>query len=173
MKLIQDECTKAQELKEEIYYTLRNTDFLKNVGCIYNTIGLFNSTRVLGNCHRSKGSNIFKISLNRLLVERGTDEQIKATILHELIHTMPNCFNHQRQFKNMCNKYYSLANIKNSKEFDNVLIRKARVNYKYKIVCENCGQVLGYRDRLTKVVKHYDLYRCKACHGKIKVVNNS
>ena len=166
MKLIQDQCAKAQALKEELYYTLRNTDFLNNVGCVYNTIGLFNSTRVLGNCHRGRGCSIFKISLNKLLVECGTDEQIKSTILHELIHTMPNCFNHQKQFKAMCDKYYNLANIRKSQEFDSVLIRKARVNYKYKIVCENCGEVLAYRDRATKVIKHYDRYVCKKCKVK-------
>ena len=37
-------------------------------------------------------------------------------------------------------------------------------NYKYHIVCENCG-VIGGRHKRSKIVKHPDLYACSKCDG--------
>ena len=169
---IQQNSEKAQRLKEELYKQLEGTDFLKEVGAVYSEIPLFKSTKTLGNC-RKVSNGVFKISLNAELVEKGTDKEIKATILHELIHTMPNCFNHKWQFKNKAWKYQRLTNLDaTSHAYGFQLTKTPKAQYKYKVVCEKCGQVICYRNKKSKVITHADNYRCKKCKGDIKILDN-
>ncbi len=102
------------------------------------------------------------------------DEIIKNTILHELIHCIPFCNNHGKEFK----KYAEYINVKlgsNITTKGNVqedykasqLEYTEENNYKYKIMCQNCGQVI-YRKRFkSNLIKKY---RCGKCKGKLKLI---
>lgn len=102
------------------------------------------------------------------------DEIIKNTIMHELIHCIPFCNNHGPEFK----KYATYINTKldyyittkGNKEADykaSNLIYKEKQEYKYKIACETCGQVL-YRKRFnSNLIKRYC---CGKCKGKLKLL---
>lgn len=102
------------------------------------------------------------------------DEIIKNTIMHELIHCIPFCNNHGEEFK----KYASYinkklgynvttkGNVKEDYENSNLEYTEAN-NYKYKIVCQKCGQII-YRKRYNpNLIKKY---RCGKCKGKLKLV---
>lgn len=102
------------------------------------------------------------------------DEIIKNTIMHELIHCIPFCNNHGAEFK----KYAAYINqkleyhitTKGNKEADyqaSNIDYEEREEYKYKIVCEKCGQII-YRKRFSKnLIKRY---RCGKCKGKLKLL---
>ena len=96
---------------------------------------------------------------------------IKNTIIHEIIHCFPYCNNHGRKFK----QYASIVNEKLGYDISRVGDKKAdyaksnieyneNINFKYKIMCEKCGQTF-YRQRLMRNLLRK--YRCGECGGKL------
>lgn len=103
------------------------------------------------------------------------DKIIKNTIIHELIHCIPYCNNHGKEFKRYA-KYinqklgYNIARTGNKKEDylkSNVKYNE-KEDYKYHIMCINCGQAL-FRKRLNK--NFIQKYRCAKCNGKFKIIS--
>ena len=98
---------------------------------------------------------------------------IKNTIIHELIHCIPNCNNHGKDFKKYA-KYinnklgYNISRVGNKKEdfLKSNLEYIDTEKYKYKIECQKCGQII-YRKRYNKYFTRK--YRCGKCGGKFKV----
>ena len=98
---------------------------------------------------------------------------IKNTILHEIIHCLPKCNNHGKEFKNYA-KYinnklgYNISRLGNKKED----YQKSNINYEekqeynYHIQCTNCGQSF-YRKRLNK--NFVRKYRCGKCGSKFQI----
>ena len=98
------------------------------------------------------------------------NEIIKNTIIHELIHCMPYCTNHGKEFKNyakIINNYlgYNISRVGNKKEDYNKsnIEYNEKEEYKYKIKCKKCGQMY-YRKRLNK--NFVKKYRCSKCMRK-------
>ena len=101
---------------------------------------------------------------------------IKNTIIHELIHCLPYCNNHGKQFKYYANIIntelgYNITRVGNKKEdFEKSNLKfEEKEAYKYKIQCEKCGQTF-YRKRLVK--NFIKKYRCSKCLGKLKIIEN-
>ncbi|MCI9063778.1 MAG: hypothetical protein HFJ17_04180 [Clostridia bacterium] len=103
------------------------------------------------------------------------DTIIKNTIIHEMIHCLPNCNNHGLQFKQYAtyiNKLlgYNISRVGNKEldfknsnlEFDNKTNR-----FKYKIICTGCGQII-FRNRLRN--NFIKKYRCGKCNSKLEIV---
>lgn len=96
---------------------------------------------------------------------------IKNTIMHEIIHCFPYCNNHGEEFKRYANIIntklgYDISRVGNKKEDyekSNIEYRE-NVNYKYKIICNECGQTF-YRQRINKSLTKK--YRCGICKGKL------
>ena len=103
------------------------------------------------------------------------DSIIKNTIIHEIIHCFPGCNNHGKTFKNYASYIneklgYNISRLGN-KEMDykrsNLDFENEANNYKYKIVCQKCGEKF-YRKRLHKnLIKKY---RCGKCGGKLQII---
>ena len=115
---------------------------------------------------------VHHIEISKWLME--LDEGIiKNTIIHELIHCFPGCNDHGTTFKKYA-KYinqklgYSISRLGNKEEDykKSNLEFEEKEDYKYKIVCQKCGQEI-YRKRLNK--KLLSKYRCGLCHGKLKL----
>lgn len=101
------------------------------------------------------------------------DDIIKNTIMHELIHCMPYCNNHGKQFKiyaNVLNKKYgyNISRTGNKKEdFKKSNIEfKEKNNYKYKITCKGCRQEF-FRQRITKGFTRK--YKCAICGDRFEI----
>lgn len=102
------------------------------------------------------------------------EDIIKNTILHELIHCIPFCNNHGIEFKKYANYInqklgYHITTKGNIQEDYQAsqLEYKQENSYKYKIVCQDCGQVI-YRKRFNpNLIKKY---RCGKCKGRLKLV---
>lgn len=111
----------------------------------------------------------------RLLQDGVSDEALKNTIAHELLHTCRDCFNHGKEWKalaELVNDCYSFYNIKRctSSEEKGIKTNIEQVEYKYIFRCEDCGQTIK-RQRESQFVKYYDLYRCGRCKGNFKKVS--
>ena len=100
---------------------------------------------------------------------------IKNTIIHELIHCLPYCNNHGKEFKKYAkyinqNLGYNIATLGNKKEDyikSNIQYNENEL-YKYKIICNKCGQEF-YRKRLNK--NFLRKYRCGKCGSKFSAIN--
>lgn len=112
------------------------------------------------------------IEISRWVMQLNEDI-IKNTILHELIHCIPFCNNHGKEFKkyaNYINKklgYYITTKGNVQEDYQaSQLEYIEKDDYKYKIICQNCGQVI-YRKRFNKnLIKRY---RCGKCGGRLKM----
>lgn len=99
---------------------------------------------------------------------------IKNTIMHEIIHCFPYCNNHGKEFKKYANIIneklgYDISRVGNKKEDyekSNIEYRE-NINYKYKIICNKCGQTF-YRQRINRNLTKK--YRCGICEGKLIVL---
>lgn len=99
---------------------------------------------------------------------------IKNTIMHEIIHCLPNCNNHGKEFKKYANYInrnlgYNITRLGNKEEDfkkSNLEYKEKTNTYKYKIICNKCGQII-YRQRLKKELIHK--YRCGKCGGTLKL----
>lgn len=103
------------------------------------------------------------------------DEKIiKNTIIHEIIHCLPYCNNHGKEFKKYANYInenlqYNITRVGNKKE-DYEKSNKEfneESKYKYKIRCKKCGYIY-LRKRLKK--DFTKKYRCGKCQGKLELV---
>lgn len=121
-----------------------------------------------------KKYNVHHIEISKWLMQLNSDI-IKNTIIHELIHCLPNCNNHGEEFKyyaRIINKElgYNITRLGNKEEDykkSGVEYKKEEKkvnNYKYKIICQKCGQVY-FRKRMAK--KFLRRYVCGRCRRKV------
>ena len=139
-------------------------DFSDNIS---NEVKLINNNTSLGVCRKYSicDTRYYNIYLNKKML-KCNDEQIKNTLLHELIHTIDGCFNHGSNFKKQAeivNKLYGY-NVQRGNSYQEF---KNQLNFKYEVCCTNCGAKNRYFKK-TNVVKHPSLYHC-SCGGKLEV----
>src|SRR5574344_373773 len=113
--------------------------------------------------------NIHHIEISKWVLNL-EDAVIKNTIMHELIHCIPKCNNHGKEFKYYAsyinNKLgYNISRLGNKKED----FKKSNIEYdennefNYKVTCKNCGQTF-LRKRIAK--NFLNKYRCGICNSK-------
>lgn len=134
-------------------------------------LGLDRCTRSLGRCRRQLGRDghtpVYTITISRY-IDTLSLQEIKDVMMHELIHTIPGCFNHSAQFT----RFADMINHK-SQQIYHVQTRykgstfQQNTPYKYVIECSHCGQRL-YRTRKSTITEHPGRYRC-TCGGKFQV----
>ena len=79
-----------------------------------------------GYCKKNRGKEtVYTIAINKWLED---DIAIKETIMHELIHTIPGCYNHGRLFHDYAYEVYRVYGIKISVTGNHKLNEKAYKN---------------------------------------------
>ncbi len=122
-----------------------------------------------GDCR--KISNLYyRIRVNKTLLEEASDDSIKNTIIHEMLHTCPDCFNHGKTWQayaNLVNDAYPKYCISRLGSYEETHVRlKNENNAKYVITCKSCGhKYFYYRNcRIVKLISNNnDLCRCAFC----------
>lgn len=113
----------------------------------------------------------FRIEIScQLLQDSVSDDACKNTIIHELLHTCEGCQNHGYKWKekaNIVNSNYPQYNIKRttSEQEKGIDEKDDKKRYPYQFKCEGCGKI-SKRMKMSKFVKYYKNYRCRACGGK-------
>lgn len=141
--------------------------------CGYDT-GYINSitsnarfTRRLGQT-AINGYGRFEIEIsNKVLTDDYPEIYTKEVILHELIHTLPGCFNHGDKFKAVARalniRYgYNISRVASG----SAVACLAPQEHKYEIQCPVCGKIF-YRDRMSDFVKNPQNYRHSDCGEKL------
>lgn len=121
--------------------------------------------------------NTHHIEISKWLMDLN-DDIIKNTIVHELIHCMPDCNNHGKEFKRYA-KYindklgYNISRVGNKEEdYKKSNLEFSEIEktpkYNYKVTCSRCGYSF-YRIRLQKNFTRK--YRCGKCMGKLIIAD--
>lgn len=126
----------------------------------------------LGCCKKDRNTlkENFTIEISTVL-DGESDQVVKEIIIHELLHTCKDCFNHGKKWKRLAAlvnsayeyhiKTYADREILNIEE-------KAEGKLRYEIRCTQCRHV-GYRYKRSKMIVNPHLYRCAKCGGAIQV----
>lgn len=101
-------------------------------------------------------------------------KKLLNTLIHELIHTCPNCMNHGMDFKRRAWRVYTQTGIRiervsdqNSVEGLNTAAEALkRRETKYQIYCPHCQQVVAERTKYSKVCAQLHKYMCHKCGCK-------
>ncbi|HEY5562736.1 MAG TPA: SprT-like domain-containing protein [Clostridiaceae bacterium] len=118
-----------------------------------------------GQCKKREDKFLIEISSSLELAEV---HKIKQTLAHEILHTAPECFDHQALWKRYAakmNRTYGYA-ISTTNSCAKMGIEE-EVGGKYTITCQTCNHK-NYRDRVSNVIKHPEKYHC-SCGGRLTV----
>ena len=156
-------------------YALECMEELDSIGIEYgNIIDFTVNTRAKkrwGQCKAVPGGYLININ-EALLNEKNSEDGLKNTIMHELLHSCEGCMNHGQKWKEVVGIVnrklgYGIKTTSSSAE-KGVLEETRNIKVKYRIVCKKCGNELT-RSKMTKVVKYPSMYQCGKCHGDLKV----
>lgn len=122
-----------------------------------------------GQC--KKVGSVYHINISDRLLEN--KDGLKNTIIHELLHTCPNCMNHGQPWKSVAdkvNKKYGY-NIKRCSDADEKGVKPLDETYEYKYVfkCKDCGQMVRQM-RASKFTRNPQSYKCGCCGGEFEKV---
>lgn len=154
---------------------------MDNAGIPYNNeIPVIANNRlktVAGKCFYRRSGNVrhaIRIEINGKMLKNESDEFLKNTICHELLHSAVECVScgHKGQWK-----YYARLMSTRNVNYDitrcyesDSLSCSYRSEYKYKITCPVCGKTYFYR-RKTKAVQYImagkNYYRCGRCNNDV------
>lgn len=139
-----------------------------------------------GQCQRRYDNGIiYKININADLCHREASERgLKETIIHEILHTCPDCMCHTGEWKRLADlvndcygynvKRCNSSEDKGMSEFYKQHDRQGRpekpVVWKYEIRCKSCGKIVGRKQKACKVTKYPQMYQCGFCRGKLEVI---
>lgn len=117
------------------------------------------------------GTAIFRIEVNQRLLNTDDDYPLRNTLAHEIIHTVPGCYNHGDAFKcvgGLLHKLMPEYNIRRTTSALEYNLPDLKKKAKYLLVCEDCKTTWEYQRR-SKVVGNPQNYHC-SCGGKIRRV---
>jgi predicted SprT family Zn-dependent metalloprotease len=125
-----------------------------------------------GRCRRKDDGYIIEISVE-LLREDAYESGLENTILHELLHTCPNCLNHGSEWKRLAakvNRVYG-CNIKRTDSYQDKGLQepvRKEAPDKYLVVCQKCGASFG-RKKKSSLITEPERFRCARCGGKFTI----
>lgn len=135
-----------------------NNRFSKRWGCCYRST-------ITGNVH-------FRIEISGKLgkEEFFSDESaIIQTIMHEVIHTCVDSFDHGQMFQrygNIVREKYGIDITRTTSAQKKNADVAFYMSFKYVLKCESCGNLFT-RIRANDLTAHPENYLCAKCHGKI------
>ena len=160
LKRLMEECIK--EIHENTSYIRFDTSKITRIYAS-DTIG-----RDLGRCYRIPVGFGYKFEIIIFRRENRTERGIKETIIHELIHTLPRCFNHRSEFKYNCEVIQRKLGYDAGKGGNDFTSEEYMLsNFRYFNYCPTCHQITSCGNKKTK--RFYTSgFRHTACHCEIK-----
>lgn len=126
-------------------------------------------TKSVGRTYRR--GNEYQIILNEAYLKLTTDPvQVHSTIMHEVIHCMEGCWNHQAEFQKwakVVNAVYGLKVKTRSPATEYIAQYVNPKVVRYAIFCPQCKQILARREKKSKIIKSIlqgtGEYMCTQC----------
>lgn len=130
----------------------------------------------MGMCYRNNRTKTYSIAINPALLADSADEmEVKDTIIHEILHTCPNSFNHGYEWKLRADKVnrklgYHVSTYANRKEVEAKGIQLKIEDWKYALKCVECGNQYK-RKRWSYALENPSNYKCGKCGGSLKTIS--
>lgn len=132
-------------------------------------------TRSLGRCHRSRHTNFhpwrYRLEFSPVLMtDACTQKEFENTMLHELLHTVEDCFDHTGKWKRLAESVNARYGYHIQRCSDNAAAQAYHAAHKvnrYTCVCEKCGHEWHYQ-RMCNTVKYANRYTHTGCGGHLK-----
>lgn len=125
-----------------------------------------------GSC-KMLSPGIFEISISWRLLQDDVDEMAtKNTIVHELLHTVNDCYNHKGKWKQLAEKVnnrlpqYKISRVTSCEE-KGIQEEDKPLKVNYILECNRCGYQIQ-RERCSRIIQHPEYYRCGYCGGEIR-----
>lgn len=157
--------TIAERLQKEIYNKV-NSDFIKDTR--------FEFTNDCSKYIAVADTYSNKITFYLLQMYNLSKKEIENVVIHEFFHIIANRYyrknvHHGKEYKDMISKYGYDRNIGRATLRSEKSKESSEKNYKYKVVCRHCGEIIGYRQRKTNNIF---FYRSKCCDSLLEFVEN-
>lgn len=113
----------------------------------------------------------FKINISRTLLMSGSEKGIRQTVIHELIHTCENSFNHGPSFKAnaaLVNRKFGY-HVSRTSSAEELGLKENVSDAKYVISCPKCGKTWT-RQRKCRITEYPYLFGCPKCHVGLRLV---
>lgn len=130
---------------------------------------------VLGKCHYNRRTGNYSIEINTcLLTDEAETQAAKETIVHELIHTCPGCFNHGYEWKRRGDRAsrmlgYHVSRLTSIDTLETQGVKVKQETYKYALVCNDCGNQYK-RKRWSDALENPSRFRCGRCNGSLHTI---
>ena len=118
-----------------------NIPYAKGITYSVNT----RATNRWGQCRYNGETKSYSINISNVLVDPSTISGLKNTIIHELLHSVPNGMEHTGEWKryaDMVNKHYGYNIKRADTSADKGVELKINESSKYVFVYEKCGQII-------------------------------
>ena len=137
------------------------------IGCVPSVKENKRLTSTWGRC-RKLTAYTYEIEISsRLLADDVEHEALMNTMLHELLHTCKGCMNHGELWKRHAAKLNKAGwNIERCTSSETKHIKEPPRIYRYRVTCEECGDVWNYTKRGAVVRSlQRDAHSCKCLCG--------
>lgn len=123
---------------------------------------------------KSIGYNMYTIDISEILLDEKVPlEALQNTVIHEILHTCPNCMNHGQEWVKRADIVkrrlgYNIKRCSDPKEkgiSENILNEYRKP--KYVVKCIDCGHE-AQRNRMCDIIKHPANWQCGICGGKFQ-----
>lgn len=134
-------------------------------------VSIDNAKERWGQCIR-QANGYYKIRISKKCLN-GSHDGLLSTMIHEMIHTAPNCMTHKGDWKRyalIVNEYLGKPNFvkrTNNNAEHGISMAEVEAEANYIITCPKCGYKWLYTRR-SKIVQHPDNYKCGECGTTLK-----
>lgn len=140
-------------------------------GCVDHWTVNTRAKRRWGLCRTSKPGH-FDISISERLLQDDVDDQAaKDTIMHELLHTVKDCYGHTGLWKELAEQVnrvlpqYTVKRASSEAEKGVETTERAQT-VQYTVRCTKCGKEYN-RVKASKLILHPEKYRCGLCGSRL------
>lgn len=122
---------------------------------------LFKAKKTYGTAARDLPSNGWLVRINEYMTD---ENEIKNTIIHEILHTFPNCQCHTGEWKRraiIVKKHLGYDITRTSHKELEASVLKPKIQLK----CSKCGHIWNYY-KTPKWLKYLDNCSCSSCNTK-------
>ena len=109
-----------------------------------------------GQCSRSRITGKYTIRMMTHLNSFRTPQEVQNTVMHELLHTLPNCLNHSPLWKAQASKVNRLLgyNITTRSALTEDMVQERQKVAPWALKCECCGVIVATYERKPKDKKN-------------------
>lgn len=155
----------------ECYTELSSLGYTRELTSKKYQLHFIDTLKTLGRC-KNCGSNRYTIYLNKAFADIEKEQNIKNTIMHELIHSLDGCMRHTGRWREIADIVnarlgYNINRTSSHEDYDKYYTAKKSNSAKYEIKCTKCGCSTKYQRNtktVQRIIAHEGRYSCGVCH---------